>query len=56
MTYNRFIQGLKIAGVEVDRKILADMAVNDPAAFTAMVEMARASLPEDVNAPAAQAS
>ena len=56
MTYNRFIQGLKIAGVEVDRKILADMAVNDPAAFTAMVEVARASLPEDVNAPAAQAS
>ena len=52
MTYNRFIQGLKIAGVEVDRKILADMAVNDPAAFTAMVELAKGSLPEDVNAPA----
>ena len=34
MTYNRFIQGLKAAGVEVDRKILADLAVNDPAAFT----------------------
>ena len=30
MTYNRFIQGLKAAGVEVDRKILADLAVNDP--------------------------
>jgi large subunit ribosomal protein L20 len=59
MTYNRFIQGLKIAGVEVDRKILADMAVNDVPAFNAMVEVARANLPEDVNAPAqapAQAS
>ena len=52
MTYNRFIQGLKIAGVEVDRKILADLAVNDVPAFNAMVEVARASLPEDVNAPA----
>jgi len=51
MTYNRFIQGIKAAGVEVDRKILADMAVNDPAAFTAMVELAKANLPEDVNAP-----
>jgi large subunit ribosomal protein L20 len=45
MTYNRFIQGLKIAGVEVDRKILADLAVNDAAAFTALVEVARAAVP-----------
>ena len=52
ITYNRFIQGIKAAGVEVDRKILADMAVNDPAAFTVMVELAKANLPEDVNAPA----
>jgi large subunit ribosomal protein L20 len=52
MTYNRFIQGLKLAGVEVDRKILADLAVNDPAAFTALVETAKAALPDDVNAPA----
>ena len=51
MTYNRFIQGLKIAGVEVDRKILADLAVNDAPAFTVLVETARAALPEDVNAP-----
>ena len=42
MTYNRFIQGLKAAGVEVDRKILADLAVNDAAAFAALVEVARA--------------
>jgi large subunit ribosomal protein L20 len=53
MTYNRFIQGLKAAGVEVDRKILADMAVNDAATFTSLVELAKANLPEDVNAPSA---
>src|SRR5215208_6422146 len=41
MTYNRFIQGLKAAGVEVDRRVLADMAVNDAAAFTALVELAK---------------
>jgi large subunit ribosomal protein L20 len=52
LTYNRFIQGLKAAGVEVDRKILADLAVNDAPAFAALVETAKASLPEDVNAPA----
>ncbi|MGH3411680.1 MAG: 50S ribosomal protein L20 [Marmoricola sp.] len=52
MTYNRFIQGLRAAEVEVDRKILADLAVNDPTAFTALVGTARAALPEDVNAPA----
>ena len=51
MTYNRFIQGLKAAGVEVDRKILAELAVNDMPAFVALVETARAALPEDVNAP-----
>ncbi len=45
MTYNRFIQGIKASGVEVDRKVLADLAVNDPAAFAALVEVAKASLP-----------
>jgi len=45
MTYNRFIQGLKAAGVEVDRKILADLAVHDPAAFASLVEQAKAALP-----------
>jgi large subunit ribosomal protein L20 len=50
MTYNRFIQGLKAAGVEVDRKVLADLAVNDAAAFTALVEVAKGALPDDVNA------
>ena len=50
MTYNRFIQGLKAAEIEVDRKILADMAVNDPPSFTAIVALAKAALPSDVNA------
>ena len=45
MTYNRFIQGLKIAGVEVDRKVLADLAVTDAPAFAALVEVAKANLP-----------
>lgn len=46
MTYNRFIQGLKAAGVEVDRRMLAELAVNDAPAFTALVEVARAALAE----------
>jgi large subunit ribosomal protein L20 len=37
--------------VEVDRKNLSDIAIADPAAFTALVDIARAALPEDVNAP-----
>jgi large subunit ribosomal protein L20 len=51
MTYNRFIQGLNLAGIEVDRKILAELAVHDAPAFTVLVEAAKAALPEDVNAP-----
>ncbi|MET8142279.1 50S ribosomal protein L20 [Sphaerisporangium sp. NPDC005288] len=53
ITYNRFIQGLKAAGVEVDRKILADLAVNDSQTFATLAETARKALPADVNAPAA---
>ena len=44
ITYNRLIQGLRLAGVTVDRKVLADLAVTDPAAFTALVEVARAAV------------
>src|SRR5215203_2917884 len=44
MTYNRFIQGLKAAGVEVDRKILAELAVNDAVAFAALVATAKSAL------------
>ena len=53
MTYNRLIQGLKLAGVEVDRKNLAELAVSDEAAFAALVEVAKKALPADVNSPAA---
>jgi large subunit ribosomal protein L20 len=53
LTYNRFIQGLKIAGVEVDRRQLAELAVNDAPAFAALVGVAKAALPADRNAPAA---
>ena len=52
MTYNRFVQGLKAAGVEVDRRVLADLAVADAAAFAALVEVARRALPETVSAAA----
>jgi len=53
LTYNRLIQGLKLAGIEVDRRMLAELAVNDAAAFAALVQMAKDALPEDVNAPSA---
>jgi large subunit ribosomal protein L20 len=45
ITYNRFIQGLRAAGVEVDRKVLADLAVNDARAFASLVEVAKANVP-----------
>ena len=44
MNYNTFMNGLKLAGIEVNRKILADLAVHDPAAFTALVDKARSAL------------
>lgn len=44
LTYNRFIQGLKVAGIEVDRRILSDLAINDPAAFKSLVDVARANV------------
>ena len=50
MTYNRFIQGLHLANVEVDRKMLAELAVNDAEAFRALVDVAKKALPSDVNA------
>ena len=55
ITYNRFVQGLKAANVEIDRKMLADLAVNDPAVFASLVEVAQKALPTDVNAPRAAA-
>jgi large subunit ribosomal protein L20 len=44
LTYNRLIQGLKSAGVEIDRRILSDLATNDPATFKVLVDVARKSL------------
>ena len=44
MNYSTLMNGLKKAGVELDRKVLADMAVNDPAAFTAVVDVAKKAL------------
>jgi large subunit ribosomal protein L20 len=55
MTYNRLIQGLKAANIEVDRKNLADLAVTDPQAFTVLVETARAALPATDSGDAAAA-
>lgn len=46
MTYNRFIQGLKAAELEVDRRMLAELAVNEPEVFKTLVELAKESLPE----------
>jgi large subunit ribosomal protein L20 len=45
ITYNRFVQGLREAGVEVDRKILADLAVNDPGAFAQLAALAKENVP-----------
>lgn len=44
MSYSRFVQGLKKAGIEMDRKVLADLAVKDASAFEAIAERARAAL------------
>lgn len=43
-TYSRFINGLNLAGIEVDRKVLADLAVHEPEAFGAIVAQAKAAL------------
>ena len=58
ISYSRFIAGLKAAGIEVDRKVLADLAVTDPAAFAALVERAKAAVDEKAAnaAPASQRS
>ncbi len=45
MTYNRFIQGLKASGLEVDRRMLAELAVHDQQTFATLVELAKANVP-----------
>src|SRR5688500_9229236 len=52
LTYNRLIQGLGLAGIEVDRRILADLAITEPETFAGLVAAAKAALPQDVNAKA----
>ena len=47
LTYSQFMHGIKRAGVELDRKILADLAMREPAAFKAIVAQARAALPKE---------
>ena len=44
ITYSRFMEGLKASGIEVDRKVLSDLAIHDPVAFKAIVEKAQAAL------------
>ena len=48
-TYSRFINGLKVSGIEVDRKNLADLAVNDPEAFNALVDIASQASSEEAS-------
>jgi large subunit ribosomal protein L20 len=50
LSYNQFISGLKAAGVELDRKVLADLAVSDPAAFAKLAEQAKSALPAPASA------
>ncbi len=47
LSYSRLIAGLKLAGLTIDRKLLADIAVHDPGAFAVIADKARASLPAD---------
>jgi large subunit ribosomal protein L20 len=46
LSYSRFMNGLKIAAIDVDRKVLADIAVHDKQAFSSLAEKAKASLPQ----------
>jgi large subunit ribosomal protein L20 len=52
LTYGVFMHGLKLAGVDLDRKVLADLAMNEGAAFSAIVAQAKAALPEDARVAA----
>jgi large subunit ribosomal protein L20 len=47
LTYGQFMHGLKLAGVELDRKVLADLAMNEAATFTAIIAQAKAALPAE---------
>ncbi len=53
LTYSQFMNGLKLAGVELDRKVLADIAMHEAAAFSAIIAQAKAALPAQPEAAAA---
>ena len=53
MSYSRFINGLRVAGVDVDRKVLADLAITDPAAFASLVKIAEQARVSAGDSPAA---
>jgi Ribosomal protein L20 len=44
LSYSKLMHGLKVAGVDINRKMLSDMAINDPAGFTALTELAKAKI------------
>jgi len=50
LTYSRFIAGLAVAGIEIDRKVLSEMAIHEPAAFKAIVEQVKAAMPAEKQA------
>ena len=56
LSYNRFIAGVRLAGIELDRKSLADIAVSDPAAFALVAEKAKAALEQSSNGKSSEAA
>jgi large subunit ribosomal protein L20 len=54
MTYSQFIHGLKLAGLELDRKVLSDLAIREPEAFSSVVETAKSALAETPAVAAAE--
>ncbi|HEX9955180.1 MAG TPA: 50S ribosomal protein L20 [Allosphingosinicella sp.] len=52
LTYGQFMHGLKLAGVDLDRKVLADIAMHEGAAFSAIIAQARGALPQEAQASA----
>jgi len=53
LTYSRFIDGLARAGIEIDRKVLSEIAIHEPEAFKAIVERAKSALPDQAETPQA---
>jgi large subunit ribosomal protein L20 len=56
LSYNRFMAGVRLAGIELDRKSLADIAVSDPAAFALVAEKAKAALEQSSNGKSSEAA